>query len=496
MAGFWDQHGYRSFATHVGDYLVGSPICRAEPRESKDRQAPRATLLRFMAYAEDRKRDLVPLTNALAAYARLAETARTNVPPGVSGAEIGQGLGGAFQVTCRSGGNTEDDHAALLHQRTMLRLHQSVLSWLDQEYGWIIQDSQLALDRPVLLFEQPGDPEWNIAVSPGVFSLLVRGPDLEALERIGRRLLAYPAASVYTGGMEGLLPDREAFLQQALKAANLGPASNVVRRCLTEACQNPYEVLYWDYVLGLFAGHTGGEQLFAGVCRVAVHQGTRDVGELYWRVRECAFPDNSECIWPRKKLSRFDPRIQEIALRARGPAVVEEMARVQAEIHRRVRGGELRGGGIAEYMHGRLHGMDDFLNHGVGGCEAFSSFVTAPLLSLGNRGVHPVFIARPYQPWGHWIAGAEAAGTLYVCDAENVDFGPPEPVMRNLDRTMRSASPTDNRYLNLRVYSQTLASWEWEYLLEGSGVVANIRKTVNPLYTAYRQPVRGIGARP
>jgi hypothetical protein len=41
--------------------------------------------------------------------------------------------------------------------------------------------------------------------------------------------------------------------------------------------------------------------------------------------------------------------------------------------------------------------MKDFLDFGVGGCEAFSSFVTSGLLSLGHHDVHPVFNSWPYQ---------------------------------------------------------------------------------------------------
>jgi len=192
-------------------------------------------------------------------------------------------------------------------------------------------------------------------------------------------------------------------------------------------------------------------------------------------------------------MSRFDKRVFAIADAALDSNPIKEMEKIQEQIHAMSRQGKLRGGGIAAYKEpGRPHGLNDFLDYGVGGCEAFSSFITAPLLSLGNEGVHPVFLSRPYQPWGHWIAGLEKQDELYVCDGANVNYGPPRNIRQHLTHMIRTARPEKNRYICIRVYSQTLDSWEWEYFLEGAYSFDNIRKRPNSVYAKYKREINSI----
>jgi hypothetical protein len=67
--------------------------------------------------------------------------------------------------------------------------------------------------------------------------------------------------------------------------------------------------------------------------------------------------------------------------------------------------------------------------------------------------------------------------------------------MQYLTHVMRTASPAQNRYLNLCVYSQTLASWEWDYLIEGPDSPDQLKQVPNPVYATYRRAVHANPAR-
>jgi hypothetical protein len=491
MRDFFETHGCAEFRTKVGSYLVGSPIWSAEPRGSHDRTAPRKALRQVLAYATTQQAAVATLSGLWTQYRDLLvrshlmntnRLATQGLSPFPEERPPGEPLTQCLLDMARAPQHAQQASQARQRHGIVLRLYQSVLRWLFLEYEFVIQDCNLALEHDSLLFEQPTTKEWGIADSPGVFSILVRAVDVEVIEEFWRRMRELDIRTELTPLSASLLRQHQLFLERVLDRGDLASSKATVMRALAAGAADLHDALYWNWVLYLYEGHPKGLELFRRICREALRRSIHDPQSLYQRLRQTSFPDNSECIWPRKRLSRFDPRLLDIADKARAERPLDEMARIQEQIHQWLRRGRLRGGGIAQYTGGRLHGMGDFLDFGVGGCEAFSSFVTAPLLSLGNEEVHPVFISRPYQPWGHWIAGLKDADQYYVCDGESVDFGPPKPVPQFLQATMKSASLAENRFVCLTFYSQTLASWEWEFMLVGGPTFSSLTNRENKTY--------------
>ncbi len=488
MYAFIKEHGYDDFLRHIGSYTERNSLSRAQ--KSGDRLAPRRTIKQFESYAGARLKECLELRQLLTRYTEALSRAKEAAAFSL---EVSQndrtGLSQACVNLLLSMQNGEAAEAAKSHHDGVVRLFEGILAWLQVNYALIIQDARLCLAASHLLFEGETDARWKTSYSPGCFSLLVRARDIEVLEEIARKILDY---ELNMSGMiteNGLVPGEQKLLLESFLSVTSISKRQAVKQTLFNSLKNPLELVYWHYVLSRFRSHDNGMKILGRVWLMSSRRGIDDSRLLYERMRESAFPGNGEAIWPRMDMSRFDARIQAIADRAMDISPLKEFEAIQEQIHTMVKNGVLRGGGIAEHVLplglGRGgHGMNHFLDFGVGGCEAFSSFVTAPMLSLGNNGVHPVFISRPWQPWGHWVAGLDFNDTLYFCDGANINHKPPVPLEERVSGLFNSAGFRANRYLGIRVYSQTLASWEWEWMLHGSAKWQQTQRIANPVYSA------------
>lgn len=488
MAAFIEEHGYADFVRHIGSYTMYSPFSMAE--KSGDPSAPRKTMEQFVLYAEARLKQCGELRQLLTSYTEILSREQQASPfPQQASQGQGKGLAQACFNLLSSRENVETVNAAKHHHDGMVRLFEGILAWLHVNYALIIQDARLGIAATHLLFEGEKDVGWKTSYSPGCFSLLVRARDVEVLDHIARRFLAYELNRDAMIMDSGLTPREQKLVLDSLLPVTPETNRQAVEETLLESLKNPLELVYWRYVLDQFGRHENGLTILGRVWVMSLRRGIGDSRLLYERMRESAFPGNVEAIWPRTDMSRFDARIQAIADKAMDISPLKEFESVQEQIHSMVRSGVLRGGGIARHVRPLgietgHHGMNHFFDFGVGGCEAFSSFVTAPMLSLGNKGLHPVFISRPWQPWGHWVAGLDFNDTLYFCDGQNVKHGPPVPLEERVSKLLRSAGSRANRYLGIRVYSQTLASWEWEWMLHGSAKWSQTERVTNPVYNA------------
>jgi hypothetical protein len=451
---------------------------------------PRHELQSCAQYATDRQREVRELLDVVERYQKLTSSLRpdSNTAKGdrkKSSASTADGvLARALTNLLNSDGETGPSEFPREYHDLVVRLYASILKWFDLECALIIRDAELALRIEHLFITRPDGTHWKDSYSPGVFSIRVRWPDVEAIGTFYARLQSEAVEKEPPLLAGSLLHPHRVFLERVLDQSDLASEKDTIIKAIERGCDDAYDVLYWNHTLYFYEAHEAGDAIFARVCREALRRSRLD-GRLYGRLRETSFPGNSECIWPRKKMSRFDPRVLELSDRARARSPVQEMNRIEEMIHAMVRSGRLRGGGIAEYTKGRPHGMSDFLDYGVGGCEAFSSFITTPLLSLGNDRVYPVFVSRPYQPWGHWIAGLGVGNTYYVCDGENAKFGPARTLPAMMQHLLQDPTAAMNRFVSVRFYAQTLASWEWEFMIVVDGPGRRPRRLDNKVLAAY-----------